>query len=386
MINAIPVIFPALIIRLVSHADSIINPFEFGALAFPFLAANVFLFGIGFLYKKNNLPTSFLKLIEFIRDFDISPRIAAIIILVLLSVFVGFTFSQLFIDESTQYPDYTDLTVPALRIWLTGNSSPSVDVMEEAHRYVEMTLLTVSQNVFHNIKVLPYLGSISLLILTYLTAVKISKKRFSGIISMVILLQSYTFLKYATISTYPNFWILFYVLSIYLLYNKWFLSAFSYGLSIFSKILTAPFFLMTIFFIFNSSIAKDKRLSIIISYVVVAIISIVIILILQGTFYTNYVKQANPSLLWYGMVMWANQMRFDTFIVLTILPVVVGLFFTAKRGIPEANSILIMLAGMFLEEPVLQIVNPALMEPYRFITLAVFFAIGVGVIFSKRTK
>lgn len=385
-INVIPVIFPALMVRLVSQYDSVINTFEFGSLAFPLLSSNVLLFGLGFLYYKKNLPNVFLKSIEFIRDFEISARTTLIVIVVLLCLFIVSNLNQLFIDESTQFPDYSQILAPALKYWLTSKPNLGIDATEYIHRHVEMFLLTASVTLFKNIKIIPFLASISLLILTYFTAAKMSKKRFAGVISMFVLLQTYTFQRYSTIAVYDNFWILFYLLSIYVLYNKWYLSAFSYVLSIFSKLLSAPFLLMTLFFIYNSDISKDKRILIISSYVIAVIVSILII-IFQGNIYTSFISQKpDISMLLNGFAVWANEERFDTFLILSILPVVIGLFFTAKRGIQEANSILIMFAGMFLEGPVFQMINPAAMEPYRFITLVVFFAIGIGVILSKRTR
>ena len=56
-----------------------------------------------------------------------------------------------------------------------------------------MILLDVSQDFFQNIKLLPFIASILVIVFTALITIQISKKRFAGIVSMIILLQSITF-------------------------------------------------------------------------------------------------------------------------------------------------------------------------------------------------
>ena len=63
---------------------------------------------------------------------------------------------------------------------------------------------------FENIKFLPFLASTLVVIFTALITIQISKKRFAGIISMIILLQSITFTDFDTIAVYENFWVLFF--------------------------------------------------------------------------------------------------------------------------------------------------------------------------------
>ncbi|HXV51066.1 MAG TPA: hypothetical protein VD689_02935, partial [Nitrosopumilaceae archaeon] len=86
-----------------------------------------------------------------------------------------------------------------------------------------------------------------------------------------------------------------------------------------------------------------------------------------------------------GFSAWYNQMRSDIFLILAILPLTVGLFLTSKRGIFDADSILVMMAGILLLGPVLGLLTDFyFILPYRYIPLMVFFAVGVGVFLSKR--
>ena len=150
---------------------------------------------------------------------------------------------ELFLDESLQWGDYGLLT-DALKIWPFGESE-NIYVQEQNDRYVRMFLLDSSLNVFQNIKLLPFFASILLLFMTYLLTVQITEKRFAGIIALVVLIHSSTFLKFDTVAVYENFWVLFYLISLYVIQKKWILSPIFYILSFFTKAFVAPYFIMT---------------------------------------------------------------------------------------------------------------------------------------------
>jgi hypothetical protein len=69
-----------------------------------------------------------------------------------------------------------------------------------------------------------------------------------------------------------------------------------------------------------------------------------------------------------------------------LLPVTVLLFFASRRGILHADSILIMILGVLLTSPFLVAITNQTNQPYRFVSLTVFFAIGVGVLLSNRIR
>jgi len=81
-----------------------------------------------------------------------------------------------------------------------------------------------------------------------------------------------------------------------------------------------------------------------------------------------------------------QQLRFDVILLVFLLPLVVGLFLTSKRGILQAESITVLIAGMLIIPVFLVTFTDQGNEPYRFVPLIVFFAIGVGTLFSKQIK
>ncbi len=383
LFSSVSIVFPALIISIASLHENDYDSFESGLLAVPLLVVNGILLGVGFAYYKKKLPTSVRKPFEFILNFEISKKITLIIGIILLSVYISFTAEELLIDEQQQYPDYQILD-DALNLWPYGSSN-DLWISEQLDRYVRLFLLDVSLNVFQNIKLLPFFASILLVIVTYFITYQISHKRFAGIISMVIVLQSYTFLKYDTIAVYENFWVLFYIISLYAVYKRWYLSSVFYLLSVFTKAFVTPFLLMNVFFTYRAKIQRKTKISIIISYVIVT--SIVVLIFSFGNAVYGDLIRVDVSEFWIGFTAWSYQMHLDSLLILTMIPLTIGLFLKSKNGFREADSILVLIFGSLLVGPVLALLTEFyFILPYRFVPLIVFFAMGVGIFLSNNNS
>ena len=380
----IPIVFPALFSSLVgSYSDTINNPFEFGHQAFILIISNVIILGFGFAYYKQKLPTQLQNIIERARSFEISKKTTIIVFLIIMGIYIGLSAPELFLDEALQWDDYIVLET-ALELWPDGESDNPY-IQEQNDRYVRMFLLDTSLNTFQNIKFLPFIASIMVVFFTYLLTTQICQKRFAGIISMIVLLQSNIFLKYDTIAVYENFWVLFYLISLYVLKKGWFLSPIFYILAVFSKAYVAPFFIMTLFSTYRSKISRKTKLAILISYVV--IITTAIVVIFAGETLYPKVFEIDPPSLILGFAATAFQFRSDLFILVMLLPVSVWLFILAKNRLKEADSILFLIFGTILAGPVVVMMTYFYeVLPYRLIPLIVFIAIGIGLFFSKRSK
>ena len=214
-----PVIFPALYSSYFGMFTENLNPFELGHQSIFLIVSNVVLFGFGIAYYKKKIPSLVYDVVEKIRTVEIPKRVAIISLAVILVVYVGLSAPELFLDESKQWADYVSVLLPGLEIWPSGESD-DIYVQEQNDRYVRMFLLDASLNVFQNIKLLPFIASILVVVFTYLITVQFCQKRFAGIISVIVLLQSYTFLKFDTIAVYENFWVLFSLISLYVIEKK----------------------------------------------------------------------------------------------------------------------------------------------------------------------
>ena len=247
-----------------------------------------------------------------------------------------------------------------------------------------MFLLDSSLKIFQNIKILPFFASILVILVTYLLTVQITKKRFAGIISILVLIQSHTFLRFDTVAVYENFWILFYLLSLYVIQKQWVLSPIFYILSFFTKAFVAPYFIMTLFFTARTTLSTKKKLALMASYALIIGISGIVIFS-ADTIYPNVIHIDSSRFL-IGLATFGPLLRYDFFLLLTILPIVVGLTFLVKNHVKETESILFLILGTLLAGPILIVfTNFYEILPYRYIPLIIFFAIGVGVFFSKKS-
>ena len=382
LISVTMVIFPTLVLRsfggIIEYSG--IEPFETGIFAHIILIADVIIFGIVILYFKNKLPQFLINSVRFIFDFEVSARIAFFIILIILGCYVVFTISQL--STAEEWPDYYNRVKPILENW-TITSSKGID------QHVTLFLLSTSLKILHNGKAIPFIASIAMLLITYLLTAEITKKRFAGILSMVIVLQSGTFLIYDTTAAYPNFWVLFYILSLYLCYKQWPVSPISFILSILSKLNAALFLPMTFFFTYDSDMPKQKKIRITAMYSVIAILGIMTILVGTKISFWGDTATVNEFQLhdfWKAFNAISYQLRFDVLILILLLPLTIGLGIASRRKIVHANSILFLMIGAILSQPFLAAFTVVSSEPYRFMPLIIFCAIGVGVLFSKKAS
>ena len=382
-ISIISVIFPALIISSTYEYPLDLNPFETSPWFFPICISTTLLLMFGFLHYKKKFPTYVSRILDFILNFEISKRIAIITGLIIISVYIGFSLPELFIDENEQWPDYKVLDT-ALEIWPSTDHF-SVYIKEQNTRYVRMILLDFSQEFLQNIKLLPFLASVSSVILTALITIEISKKRLAGIIAIIVLLTSVTFTDFDTIAVYENFWVLFYLISLYAITKKWwYASPVSFILSIFTKAFIATYFWMNLFFIYRANIPKKTKLFLFGSYGVVFGITYWIFENGRSIIYDDIIRYDFNAFL-DGFTAWGNSMQLDPFILLSILPLIVALFFKSRNGLKQADSILILISGSILAGPLISLVTDFyFILPYRFIPFVIFIAIGVGFIFSKK--
>ena len=382
-LTIVSVILPSLFSSIFGKFSSNLVPYEIGIFGIPIILSNVALFSFGAMYYKKKLPITFFDFINKIRAFEIPKKPSVIILLIIFSVYIGLSLPELFIDESQQWGDYAVLE-DALNLWPNGKSE-NIYVEEQNDRYVRMFILDLSLNLFQNIKILPFLASILVVFFTYLFTVQITKKRFAGIISILVLLQSNTFLKFDTVAVYENFWVLFYLLSLYVVQKKWFFSPAFYILSFFTKAFVAPYFMMTLYYTFRSPISSKKKFGILISYLVIVILSISIIF-LGDTVYPNVIE-IDSSKFFTGIATLGLLLRYDYFLLLIILPVIVGLTILAKNSFKQSDSIIMLILGTMIAGPTLvMFTNFYEILPYRFVPLIVFFAISIGLFFTKTPK
>lgn len=384
LISLVPVIFPALFSETffkteLSNYDISetfnLQPFEVGGFAIPLLITNLIVFAILLFLKRSK---SLQQKINLLNKFQISQKIAIIAIIIILSGYAIFSFSEVGfgIPTGVHGEPYDDWD--RLKHKLANMKSIWPEEIASFEPHLKYTMLKISVILFDNYFVIPFLSSIGLLIVTYLFTSKITGSHLAGLLSLLIVLQSSLFLTFDTSAAFASFWIFFYLLSLYLTIKIWPLSPVFYVFSIFTKTLTAFFAPMSIFFILNSEIPKQRKIIVTIAFVIIILIGIIL-----STTQTNIDVEWNTNEFWLGFTAFAFSMRFDVIVVVFLLPVIVGLFLISKNN-RYANSILILLAGTLLSAPFITGLTDMTNQPYRFLPLIVFFSVGVGMIFANR--
>ena len=376
------IIFPSFLMTTFYPYTTNLQPFESSIWLVPIISSNSILLVIGFAYYRKKLPLQIYKGIEFILNFEISKKTALLTGITILVVYIGFSLPELAIDEATQYDDWGVLE-SALEVW-PSTDSDDIYISEQNTRYVRMLLLDASSDLFQNIKLLPFVASILLVVVTFFLTYQITQKRFAGIISMVILLQSHTFLHFDTIAVYENFWVLFYVVSLYAINRKWQYSSISYLLSIFSKAFIAVFFLPSLYYICRASISTRKKLYTLASYAASLIVILLVFSFGESIYFDIINISSSEFFLAFNAL--GYTLRYDLIIVLSLLPLTVGLFFKfRKENSKKVDSILVLILTALLAGPVISMLTDFyFILPYRFLPLIVFVAVGIGVLLSKK--
>jgi len=381
ILSLIPVVFPSLIVAGFTQVNDLerfgisgkqIEPYEAGPLAGALFVTSGIVFGLAILHFKNKLPQSISKGFQFIFNFEVSKKVAIASMVVILAIYVAASANEL--AEEEQWEDYIGVK-QRLETW-----SPD-QITRSFEPHVRYFFISSSMILFGNYAVIPFLASIALVIIVYFFTKQITNKRFAGLVAAIILLQSNVFLTFDTSVAYTNFWILFYLLSLYFMYKAWPLSPISYIASIPAKALTVTFLPMSIYFLLRCSISRKKKM------VIAGVIIGIVIIGAATSSEANLTGSAQQESFisdefWIGFTSFATQLRFDGLVILFLIPLVVGLLFTSTKN-KHAESMMVMIGGMLLIAPFLTGFSDQTNQPYRFVPLITFFAVGIGILLSN---
>ncbi|HEX5359086.1 MAG TPA: hypothetical protein VFW99_04140, partial [Candidatus Nitrosotalea sp.] len=175
-LSLVSVFFPALIARSLSTHSSTMEPYELGPWAFPILVVNLILLSIFILHRGKMLPQIIIQSVRVICNFEVSRKITFFMILILLSIYAGLSTSQV-LAPTKDWPDYISTYQGAEQF----NSTAAIKGLTEGGAIVHYSLIATSLKILGNIRIIPFIESISLLVLTYFITKEITQKRFAGI-------------------------------------------------------------------------------------------------------------------------------------------------------------------------------------------------------------
>jgi hypothetical protein len=337
----------------------------------------------GILRKLKKLPSRIDSLISFIFSFELSRKHAIAAGMLFVSVYA--IYSSIGIQDEEGFADYT---TSGLKNDVENFSASYLnqDRIFGFSRLVKHALLSASLQVFGNMRIVPFLASVAIVVLAGLVAKEISRKRFAGIVAMIILMQSSTFRLYDDSAAYDNFSTLFYIASIYALVRKWnwCLPPVLQVLSIFSKAITIVFVPFSMFFAYRSSPSRRNLALTLAGYSAILALSVAAVLLgaIEGV--KPEVTQTTLSKISYAV---PRDWQLDDPLVFTVLPpVIAGLFVLANRGVRQADAIMLLIAGMLWISFLLPALTNITDQPYRNVPLIAFFAIGAGMMFAMTDR
>lgn len=373
IISSVSIVFPALILGIFEDIPKYpekIEIFEKGVLFYPFFLVNISSSIIAILYLKDKFPYEIKNVFQKLSKFDISKRQALSIVLIMIDVYAMFALQEVWTEDT--WEDYNRTVKPRLE------NFSFEDILQPDGIPVSFLLGKTSMIIFGSYRVIPLIFSTALLFLTYWITIKITKKEISGIISMSVVLSSAVFQTYDTTITYPNFWIVFYLLSLIVMYRFWPLSPALFGIAIMAKPLPFLFLPMTFFFIYSIKISKRKKHFISLSYL--GLIAVIV---------SNYILSKNEIVFnydnhefWSGFSTIATQFRFEPIITLSLIPIIIWMFIFSKKEKKKTMLVMFLITYMLLLAPIISGFTTYTNNVHRFIPLIIFFGVSIGLLFS----
>ena len=252
-------------------------------------------------------------------------------------------------------------------------------------RVVTFELLELSKNVFDDYRIIPFISSGFVLLLTYFITFEITRRNYTGLVAVLFVLHSPIFFKYDLIMTYPTFWVAFFLFSIYLTFKTWQLSPVSFFLGCVSKIMNVMNFPAMILFVYLSGNPQWKK--------IVGVYGVIMGLGIGGVVVTKWVypeiwyrfygimlTQFEVNLVdflwWLGM--WSIELFSDKITLFSIFLLIPCLFMLKKAKIQGASAILVMILVFILQPAFISGFTNYTNEDYRFLPLVIFVGIGIA--------
>lgn len=313
------------------------------------------------------------KSFERLASFDLSQRVSLVVLVSILTVYSAITVQE--ISNDFYFPDYEFLKF-RLDKW------EPVDIFSGFEVHLRYALLKSSLLVFGNAKVVPFFLSLGLLITTYFFAIQLARTRLAGPVATAIVVASNIFRNFDTSPAYEYSWVLFYILSLYFIANRWHLSPICFVASIFCKPLTVVFLPMTIYFICKSTIPTKTKYMLFFVYGLLVVGGI----ILSDYGLRNDVFVFRPDTMLEGVLDWW------LFLAIGDMPYAVGLLLVMfwlgmyhfRVQLPYSSAILVCILGVILSTIFIEGFTVYYNESYRMVPLIVFFGVAVGMLIQPK--
>lgn len=214
------------------------------------------------------------------------------------------------------------------------------------------------------------ISSASLLIITYLFSYKITGNRLAGVVAVMVLDLSRTFLWFSDSVPYPGFWCVLFFLSIYPFQRK-LIKPIAYLASFVMKAQALAFLPITIMR------EKDKRIKIF--YGVIGGLATTLAVLLKWTRIDGF----NPGNLAPPYVVFEIILQ-DFWVIILFFPVSILLFQLHKKKVDWAGTLLVGMLWSLFFQYILALFTTYGAFSERMLPFIVFFALSCSLIISKK--
>lgn len=231
--------------------------------------------------------------------------------------------------------------------------------------------LIASKTLTGNYHTFSIASSIALLIVTYMFTIKITSSRISGIIAVLVLEFSKTFMWYSDDIAYPNFFLVFFMLALYPIQRKM-LKPLAFIISFIMKAEALAFVPLLLI--------KEKDKKIKIMYLAIIVLVGVVAISLNWIRFDGTINTTNMTYPFIGLFLLDQ----DMWLLSGFFPVVALLFVLKKFKVEWSGFLLVAMGYCLLFQYVLPIISSYNAYGYRMLPFVEFFAISVGLILSKK--
>ena len=311
-------------------------------------------------------------IIHGINSFENEIPIILSLVLLITSATVILEYHEL--NNSETYPDYFDNVKPYL------DSCDPTDYPIEKRGHLKWWFICASEHWLGNAKIIPFIFSSALIPITYFFVSELTKYRTVGLITILLMVSSDTFLNFNTTSTYELSWVLFLILS------TWFaikgnptMTSIMFILSFFAKPLALIY--LPLLMITAWQLAPNNRKEIIFTLGLICgiIISIAIFGGLARVIGSDLAL--NTDKFFQGLYGWWFYLGASMFLAMTIPLIIYKLI---HNYIKQKDKISFVIAsfiiGIIISVPLIEGLTDQLNHVYRFIPLVIFSASGIGYI------
>lgn len=307
----------------------------------------------------------------------ISNKHVAIFLIIITACYTASVFPNLLTHD--EYPDYYLWMKPYLdkcQVGTIPQFTNGTDI-ENLRNPVKWQLNCLSHKIGYD-NLIPGIIGISILPMTYLVAVSLTRNKMISMGAVVGVLINPLYHDWSVSGVYDQSWALFLLVSIYLIFKLPLAAPFSFVVSIATKALAVCYLPMWIFIAYKHLKNNDDKIIIIGLVCMMTLTGLVLLYALSNTLTGTHIG-FYPEHLWDGFARTIGILA----ISLPVLFVFLGLehgFKKYTKPISGRNDSLIWLLGIIISTPIIYLFSGQFMFPYRFVPFTVFLSIYCSIV------